>query len=236
MLVLPSRLKAGLGRRLLGWDVHPTAYIGRSVVLVRHLSMGPGASIGPLNVIKDLEELRLAEGASIASRNWITGFPRSADPAADAFPHSPNRRPSLIMGKYAMITVAHEIDCSDRVEIGDYSSLAGFGCTILTHSLNLVRDRFATGSVEIGAHAAVMSGSTLLSGTKVPPRCIVSAASVVNTPLTEELTFYSGNPAEAVRSLPETLGFFHRGEGSVDDPTGLSAVEEAARYRGDPEA
>jgi carbonic anhydrase/acetyltransferase-like protein (isoleucine patch superfamily) len=212
MLVLPSRIKGYLGRRLLGWDVHPTAYIGRSVILVGHLSMGPGASIGPLNVIRDLEELRMAEGASIASRNWITGFPRASDPAADAFPQSPNRRPSLIMGKRAMITVAHEIDCADRVEIGDYSSLAGFRCTILTHSLNLVRDRFVTGAVEIGAHAAVMSGSTLLSGTKVPARSIVSAGSVVNTPLTEELTFYSGNPVEAVRTLPETLGFFHRGE------------------------
>ena len=84
-----------------------------------------------------------------------------------------------------MITVAHEIDCSDRVEIGDYSSLAGFRCTVLTHSLNLVRDRFVTGPVEIGAHAAVMSGSTLLSGTRVPSRSVVSADSVVNTPLAD---------------------------------------------------
>jgi acetyltransferase-like isoleucine patch superfamily enzyme len=214
MLVLPSRLKVSLGRKLLGWDVDPTAYLGRSVILVGHLSMGPGASIGPLNVIKDLEELRLAEGASIASRNWIVGIPRSSDPASDVFPKSPNRRPSLVMGKYAMITVAHEIDCSDRVEIGDHSSLAGFRCTILTHSLNLVRDRFVTGPVEIGAHAAVMSGSTLLSGTRVPARSIVAAGSVINTPLTDELTFYSGSPAEPVRDLPETLGFFHRGEES----------------------
>lgn len=212
MVVLPNGLKVRLGRWLLGWDVHPTAYIGRSVILVEHLAMGPGASIGPLNVIRDLEELRLGEGASIASRNWITGFPRAADRASDAFPHSPNRRPSLILGRHAMITVAHDIDCSDRVEIGDYSSLAGFRCTVLTHSLNLVRDRFVTGPVEIGAHAAVMSGSTLLSGTRVPARCIVSADSVVNTQLTHELTFYSGNPAAPVRTLPETLEFFHRGE------------------------
>ena len=101
--------------------------------------------------------------------------------------------------------------------------MAGFRCTILTHSLNLVRDRFVTGAVEIGPHAAVMSGTTLLSGTKVPARSIVSAGSVVNTPLTEELTFYSGNPAEAVRTLPETLGFFHRGE----DPEADRSVLEA---------
>lgn len=212
MLVLPSRLKISLARKLLGWDVHPSAYIGRSIVLVDHLSMGPGASIGPMNVIKDLEELRLAEGASIASRNWIVGIPRATAPAPDPFPKSPSRRPALVMGKHAMITVAHEIDCSDLVEIGDHSSLAGFGCTILTHSLNLVRDRFVTGPVEIGAHAAVMSGSTLLSGTRVPARSIVSAGSVVNTPLADELTFYGGNPVEPIRRLPETLGFFHRGE------------------------
>ena len=226
MLVLPSRLKGHLGKWLLGWDVHPTAYIGRSVILVGHLSMGPGASIGPLNVIKDLEEVRLAEGASIGSRNWIAGFPRSPDQAADVFPHSPNRRPALIMGKQAMITTAHDVDCSDRVEIGDYSALAGFRCTVLTHSLNLVRDRFVTGSVEIGPHAAVMSGSTLLSGTRVPPRSVVSAGSVVNTPLTEELTFYSGNPAEAVRSLPESLAFFHRGEhGDAGTERGVLEVQ-----------
>jgi acetyltransferase-like isoleucine patch superfamily enzyme len=225
MLVLPSRLKVSLGRKLLGWEIDPTAYIGRSVVLVGHLSMGPGASIGSLNVIKDLDELRLGEGASIATRNWIIGIPRSPDPASDPFPKSPNRRPSLVMGKFAMITVAHEIDCSDLVEIGDYSSLAGFRCTILTHSLNLVRDRFVTGSVEIGAHAAVMSGATLLSGTRVPARSIVSAGSVVNTPLTDELQFYSGSPAEPVRDLPETLGFFHRGEaGDLDLQNGVEGI------------
>ena len=49
----------------------------------------------------------------------------------------------------------------------------------------------------------------------MPPRCIVSADSVVNTPLTDELTFYSGNPADAVREPPETLGFFHRGEAAA---------------------
>jgi carbonic anhydrase/acetyltransferase-like protein (isoleucine patch superfamily) len=212
MVVLPSRLKVHLGRWLLGWKIHPTAHIGPSLIRVGHLTMGPGASIGPFNVIKDLEELHLAEGASISTRNWIAGFRRSSDLAADTFPHSPNRLSSLVLGAYAMISVGHDIDCSDRVEIGDYGALVGFRCAILTHSLNLVRDRFVTGPVRIGHHASVMSGSTLLSGTQVPARSIVSAGSVVNTRLTEELTFYSGNPAVAVRSLPESMAVFHRGE------------------------
>lgn len=222
MIVLPSRLKRHLGRLLFGWDIHPTAYLGRSVVFVGHLSMGPGSSIGRFNVIEGLDELRLAEGANIISRNWITGIPLSAD----YFPHSPNRRPSLVMGKHSMITLGHRILCSDVVEIGDHSGLAGFGTSILTHSVDLVRDRFVTGPVRIGDNTGIMSGCTLLSGTRVPSRSVVSAGSVVNTRLTRELTFYRGNPAEAIRDLPETLGIFHRGdEGSEAMPDPSSAVQ-----------
>lgn len=205
---LPSSLKRRLGTWLLGWDIHPTAYLGRSIIQVRKLTMGPGASIGPRNVIRHLQELHLGEGASIATRNWIIGYPVGGD----AYQHSPNRDPSLVLGDFSQITVGHEIDCADRVEIGRHASIAGFDCVILTHNLDLVRDRFITSPVLIGEHSAVMSGCTLLSGTKVPNRAIVSAGSVVTTPLTEELTLYRGNPAEAIRTLPDTLGFFRRGE------------------------
>lgn len=227
-LLLPARWKPAVGRALFGWDIHPTAHLGRSVVVARHLSMGPGAVIGSLNVIRDVEELRLGAGASIATRNWVTGFPLSSP----HFPDSPDRRPSLVLGDHAMITVAHDIDCSDRVVIGDHASVAGFRCTILTHSLNLVTDRFVTGPVEVGHHAAVMSGCTLMSGTTLPPRTILSAGSVVNTRLTEELTFYRGNPAEAVRRLPASLRFFHRGEGEVPAVRALPSPRAAAPRAG----
>lgn len=208
MFVLPARLRHLLGRLIFGWEIHPTAYIGRSIIVVPHLTMGPGSFIGPFNVIKDIEELRLSEGASIGSRNRISGFPLNSE----VFKHTPTRYPSLILGRHAMITVAHEIDCSDRVELGDYSSIAGFRSTILTHSLNLVLDRFVTAPVEVGSRSAVMTGCTLLSGTRVPSRSIISAGSVVNTRLTQELTLYRGNPAEPIRSLPDTLRFFNRAD------------------------
>jgi acetyltransferase-like isoleucine patch superfamily enzyme len=207
MIVLPSSLRRLVAVRVFGWEIDSTAYIGRSLILADHVSMGPGATIGPRNVIRSLEELRLEEGASIATRNWIIGIPRDVD----AFPHSPNRRPSLILRHHAMITDAHEIDCADRVELGPYAAFAGFRSQILTHSLNLVRDEFEASPVEIGERSAVMSGCILQSGTTVPARCIVSAGSVVNTKLTKELTFYRGNPAEPVRDLSARLKFFRRG-------------------------
>jgi acetyltransferase-like isoleucine patch superfamily enzyme len=213
MIVLPSRLRRVLGRRVLGWDVHPTAYIGRSVILVPKVTLGPGSSIGPMNVIKDIEELRLGDGAIIGSRNWITGFPLGSV----HFPHSPNRYPALILGDHAMVTVAHEIDCTDRVELATYATLAGFRCQVLTHSLNLVKDRQETSPVELGERCAVMTGCTILSGTRIPRRAIISAGSVVTTKLNREQAFYRGNPAEVVRDLPDTLRYFHRGEASPAD-------------------
>lgn len=206
MVPLPSWLKRLIGRRMLGWDVHPTAYIGRSVILVRRLSMGPGANIGPLNMIRHLEELRMGEGASIGTRNWITGWPL----APGFFEHSPNRMPALIMAKGAIITVAHNIDCCDRVELGEHSAIAGFGTSVLTHNLDLVRDRFIAFPVVIGDHSAVMSDCTLNSGVRVPAHSIVSARSVVATKLVDEFKLYRGNPAVAVRELPPHLGFFTR--------------------------
>ena len=205
VIVLPQRLKRLVGRLLLGWDIHPTARIGPSVILVRRLTMGPHSHIGPFNLIRDLDELRLDEGASIASRNWIKGMPPGV-----FYEEAVERDPSLVLGKHAMISVSHHIDCADRVELKDYAAIAGFNCVVLTHSLNFVNDRFATGSVVLHERAVLLSGSTLMMGTGIPARSIVSAGSVVTVRLTAEQTFYRGNPAEAVRELPSNLRFFKR--------------------------
>jgi acetyltransferase-like isoleucine patch superfamily enzyme len=216
MIVLPQPLKRWIARAVFGWDIHPTARIGPSLLLVAKLTMGPGASIGRLNVIRGLEELRLEEGAKIGERNAISGFPL----AFEQFEHAPNRHPALILGRHARVTVGHKIDCSDRVELGDHAAVAGFQTTILTHSLDLVRDRQVTRSVEIGEHSAVMTDCILSSGARVPPYCIVAAGSVINTTLKDEYTFYSGNPARAERKLPESLAFFRR-----EDPSPPEQVE-----------
>jgi acetyltransferase-like isoleucine patch superfamily enzyme len=204
MLVLPGPLRAELARKVLGWDIDPTAYIGRSVIMVKHVTMGPESNIGPFNVIRGLDELRLGKGASIGTRNWIQTHPiarRVLESQGQA------HEPSLIMGDWAKITVGHEIDATDLVTIGNGSGLVGYRCQVLTHSLDLVRNRHVTSPVEIGDSTGVMSGCILLSGTRVPSRCIVSAGSVITTKLTKEQTFYRGNPAEAVRELPDLKAF-----------------------------
>ncbi|HET9501805.1 MAG TPA: hypothetical protein VFO98_16250 [Marmoricola sp.] len=205
MVVLPQRLKHQVARHLLGWDLHPTARIGRSIVLARHVTMGPESFIGAFNVIKDIDELRMGTGANIATRNWVVGIPLDS-----AIYDKPQRDPSLVLGDYAMITVGHDIDCADRVELKDHAVIAGFRSSVLTHSLNLVNDRFVTAPVVLEEFGVLMSNCTMLTGTRIPAGSVVSARSVVNTRLTAERTFYRGNPAEAVRELPETLKFYQR--------------------------
>jgi len=206
LLVLPQRLKHVFARRVLGWDIHPTAYIGRSLVQVRKVTMGPYSTIGALNVLRDVDELRMAEGANLAARNRIIGIPLGAA----IFRDQPNRDPSLVMGPYSIITVGPEIDLADRVELGTQAAIAGFRSAILTHSLNLLTDRFVTGKVTLGDYGVLMSGCTMQNGTRVPAYSVVSAGSVIATKLNKEYTLYRGNPAEAVRDLPPSLGFFKR--------------------------
>jgi serine acetyltransferase len=202
---LPGKWRRIVGVKILGWDVHPTAHIGPSLIAAHHVSLGPETIIGPFNVFRGLEELRLEQGASIGGRNWIAGHPLSATVFT-----SPDRKSSLVMREWAKITVGHVIDCTDRVTIGAHAGIIGFRCQVLTHSLDLVRDVQVSAPVELGERSVVMSGCILLSGTRVPARSIISAGSVVTTKLTKEQCFYRGNPAEPVRDLPD-LRLYKRG-------------------------
>lgn len=206
LVALPSRLRTRFARSVLHWDIHPTAAIGRSIIRVRHVRMGPGAWIGPRNMIRGLDELVLEEGASIGGRNSIGAVPLGST----IYTHCPDRRPALILGRYSGITTGHEIDCSDRVQLADYAAITGFGTQVLSHRLDLARDTVAVSPVEIGERSFVMTGCILLSGTRLPAYSILSAGSVIITPLTQDYTLYRGNPATAVRALPKNLKLFKR--------------------------
>jgi acetyltransferase-like isoleucine patch superfamily enzyme len=204
--VVPMSLKRIIARYAYKWDIDPTAYIGPSVLTVRHVSMGPGATIGGRNVITNLDRLSMGEGASIGSGNMIKGW---WDHPTQTLP---GRDPSVTLAEHAQIASYHYIDCVDSLSLDRHAAIAGFRSTVLTHTIDLMRDQYTAGSVVLGEHAVAMSGCMLLAGTRIPARSVVAAGSVVTTKLTEEQTFYRGNPAEAVRPLPERLKFFQRGE------------------------
>lgn len=203
---LPMSLKRIVAKWIYKWDIHPTAYIGPSVLVIDEVSMGPGTRIGARNVITNLNELRMAQGSAIGSGNLIKGW---WDHPTDALN---KRNPAIFLAEYSQIASYHYIDCVDTLEIHSHAALAGFKSTVLTHSIDLMRDRYTTGSVVIGEYSGVMSGCMLLAGTRIPPRSIISAGSVVTTRLTQEQALYRGNPAVMVRPISDRMAWLRRGD------------------------
>lgn len=205
----PQPIKHAIYRRILGWDIHPTARFGFSLIAVGHLSAGEDAKVGHLTVIKECDEVRLGVGSMIGPFNWITSPPRSPE----MFPYSPGRRPRLVVDDEAAITTRHIVYCSDEVVIEPYAILGGLRSQIVTHGPDYMTGCQRTAPVRIGHHSIVATSCTMLAGSSVPPRCIVAGGTTVAGPLLEELTLYGGTPARALKKLPEEAELFHREHG-----------------------
>lgn len=210
--LLPQRLKHLVYRKALGWDVHPTARIGCSFIYVDHAVIEAGVHMSHFNVIKNLEGLHLERDVAIGAFNWVSALPRGSS----AFPHAPDRTPRLHMGPESAMTMRHVVDCSDQVTFEAMASLAGLRSQILTHSIDIHRNRQVTEPVVIGARSIVFANCTLLIGCRIPSRCVVAAGSTVNSGLVVELQVYGGSPARAVKALAADNAYISREKGFVD--------------------
>ncbi len=210
-VALPQRAKHLLYRWYFKWDVHPTARIGASLLLVDRATISEGVNVSHFNVIKGLEQLTLEQGAALGAFNWISGPSR----ASGAFPRSPERSPSLHMGPEAAIAMRHVIDCTDKVTFEPLSILGGMRSQILTHAADIHRNELVTEPVVIGEASLVFSGCILLAGCRVPPRSVVAAGAVVDRDLGEELQVYGGVPARALKPLDPGNAYVNREKGLI---------------------
>ena len=149
----------------------------------------------------------------IGRGNWITGFPLSG---ARHFLQEPDRMPELHVGTHAAITNRHLIDCTNRVELGAFSTFAGFRSQILTHSIDLGSCRQSSAPVRIGRYCFVGTGCTLLGGSSLPDFSVLAAMSLLNSAQSLTHRLYAGVPATEVRVLDDSLGYFRRTTGFVD--------------------
>jgi acetyltransferase-like isoleucine patch superfamily enzyme len=210
---LPWFLKRPLLQSLFGYRLHPSARIGLSIIAAAEVELGEGARIGHLNVVRGLSRLELGPHATIAQLNWITGFP--AGPSRH-FAHQPDRRPALLLGAHSAITSRHLLDCTNRITIGPFATIAGFRSQILTHSIDLAVNRQNSTEVKIGAYCFIGTGCIVLPGASLPDYCVLGAGAVLNEALTESHTLYAGVPARAVKKLPADTGYFTRPRGFVE--------------------
>jgi acetyltransferase-like isoleucine patch superfamily enzyme len=195
-----------------GYTIHPKSRIGFAWIFPERLIMEEGATIGDLTLCKNISLLHLGAHSSIGRGNWITGFP--AGPSRH-FAEETERQPQLIVGEHSSITHRHLIDCTNTVTIGKFTTFAGFQSQILTHSIDLERNRQTSAPVQIGDYCFVGTNSVLLGGSALPDYCVLGAKSLLNKSFNETHQLYAGVPARPVQQLSPELPYFRRAEGFV---------------------
>lgn len=211
LMLLPWRLRRSALSVLFGYRIDPSARIGFSVISVKNLNMAPRARIGHLTRIKGLQELSIGEAASLGNLNWVTAFPLGHQRHfADS-----NRNPSLLIERHAAITHRHLIDCTDKVVVGEFSTVAGWRSQILTHAIDVVESRQMAAPIVIGRYCFVGTGVIVLKGAALPDYSILGAGSVLAGTMRDNFTLYSGVPAGAVKPLDQHAKYFLRAEGYV---------------------
>lgn len=209
----PQAVKRFLWRRVFGFDIHPSAKIGFSLLIPDSLVMRQNAKIGHFNVIKGVGEVRLDCSAYIGNLNWISGFPKNMISGHFADQHA--RSPKLVIGEHSAITNRHLIDCTDTVSIGKFSTVAGFRSQILTHSISIAESRQRSGTVVIGDYTFVGTGSIILPGSSLPSFSVLGAGSMLNKNYTEEYKLYGGVPARPLININGDSAYFTRKTGYV---------------------
>jgi acetyltransferase-like isoleucine patch superfamily enzyme len=175
--------------------------------------MSRAASIGHLNYIGRLDKLQMDEETVIGNFNWIPGLSQRMN--SQFFIKKLSRRSELVLGRCSMIANQNYIDCTDRVELGQFSGIAGARSQLVTHGIEPITSRQTCAPIIIGDFTMVGSGSIILKGVKIPNCCVVGAGSVVTHARPEPYSLIAGNPAVHVRKLPETAKLFARTESVI---------------------
>lgn len=209
--LLPWFLKRKALIRLYDYDLHEKSFIGISFVFPKQLSMKEGARIGNFNVVKGLDKLSMDDSSVISTFNWIFSHPKSDDKFFLGFP---DRKAELELCEHSAITSRHLIDCTDKVRIGRFTTVAGFRTQILTHSIDLAKNVQACKPITIGDYCFVGTGSILLSGNRITDKVVVGGGSVVSSDLMKPLSLYGGQPARHIKDIVDE-GYFVRHEGEV---------------------
>jgi acetyltransferase-like isoleucine patch superfamily enzyme len=151
----------------------------------------------------------LGPNALIGKGNWITAHPRGDSSFDDS------RVPELVLERDAAITAQHAIDCTDRIHIGQFATLAGWRSQVITHAVDVRANRQSCCPISIGEYSFVGTRVILLPGASVAPRSVVAAGAVVASVLEDELVTYGGVPARRVGSLTGDELYFSRKTGRV---------------------
>jgi acetyltransferase-like isoleucine patch superfamily enzyme len=208
----------GIRRRLLakifGFEIHPTARIGKSIILAKHLKMDAHSRIHNLVFCKAIDRLEMGEDSGIATLTYITGF---SIKCANLFKGVPDRKCELVLGRSAGITSRHFVDCNGGVYIGEFTTVAGIRSQILTHSIDIYTNSQTAKPIRVGKYCFVGTGCILLPGSALPDYSVLGAGSVLAKAYDDVGWLYAGSPARPMKQLDvSNIPYFKRSKHVVD--------------------
>jgi acetyltransferase-like isoleucine patch superfamily enzyme len=175
--------------------------------------MSSKSRIDHFSVVVNLDLLIMGKNSSIGRNNWITGFPTGT--SSPHFAYQPERQAELHIGDHAAITKHHHIDCTNKVTIGPYTTIAGYQSQLLSHSIDHQRNRQHSEPITIGAYCFVGTSCVILGGAVLPDHCVLGALSLLNKPYIETWSLYAGQPAQRRKAIPTDAAYFSRSQGFV---------------------
>ncbi len=210
-LVLPWRMRRLWLKRFFGYKLHRRSRIGLSWVFPAHLEMGDGAVIDNFTLVKHIDTLRMEEHTFIGRLCWITGSPLSRETSF----RGEERQPMLHMRKHAEVTMLHHIDCTNKVVIGEFSMVAGYGTQFLTHSVDLDNSEQRSRPITIGNYCFIGTNSVILGGSEMADCSVLGAKSLLNKKWTQKYVLLGGVPAKIVKELSPDMKYFKRTKGTI---------------------
>lgn len=213
IFLLPWQLRRLALNKWFKYNIDKTAYIGYAWIFPKYLYMAEGSRIGHFSVAIHLDAVELGQNSIIGRNNWITGFPSGT--SSKHFHHQLQRRSVLKVGRESAITKHHHLDCTSILEIGDFTTIAGYRSQLLTHSINMEDNRQESQSIKIGSYCFIGTNVVMLGGSALPDYAVLGAKSLLNSAFTQRYFLYGGVPAKPIKNLPKSFGYFNRKTGFV---------------------
>lgn len=199
--------------KIAGYKISTKARIGFSIIIPDQLEMHNYSRIGHLSVCKGLKTLKLGEYSRIGNLNWISGYPIKN---TLSFYHRKTREPSLIIGEHSAITHRHLIDCTDKIEIGSFTTIAGYHSQFLTHSIDILHAMQDCEPISIGSYCLLGTSCVLLPGAALGDYSVLGANSLLNKGFNDQYILFGGVPAVMVKELPKDAQYFNRKTGFIN--------------------
>ena len=172
-LLLPWPLRRQALIKWFGFEIHPTAHIGLSWIFPKRLVMKENCKIDHLTVAIHLDYIQMGANSLIGRGNWITGYPTHTD--SKHFHHQTERKAELIIGESTSITKNHHLDCTNLINIGSFSTIAGYNSQFLTHSISILHNRQDSSPITIGDYTFIGTNVVILGGSVLPSYSILGA-------------------------------------------------------------